>query len=61
MSDHMPKFTSVTTFNLKEQNYGIEMLESFYKFWPKDCCLYAFLEDYSNLDDTTSTISLVFP
>lgn len=48
----MPKFTSVTTFNLKEQNYGIEMLESFYKFWPKDCCLYAFLEDYSNLDDT---------
>ena len=45
------QFTTVTTFDLKNQKYGIEMLESYYKFWPNSCLMYTFLENFSNLDD----------
>ena len=41
----MTKFSTVTTFNLKTQSFGLEMIESYYKFWPDDCILYVFLEN----------------
>ena len=45
------KFSAVTSFNLKTQSYGIDMLESYFKFWPDECILFACLEETSNLDD----------
>ena len=41
----MNKFAAVTTFNFKKQPYGLDLIESFYKFWPDDCMLYVFLEN----------------
>ena len=51
MTNNLKKFSSVTTFNLKTQSYGIEMLESYHKFWPMNCLMYTFLQNFSNLDD----------
>lgn len=48
----MKKFSAVTTFNLKKQPFGFEMLESYFKFWPDDCKMYAFLEEFSHLDSS---------
>ena len=51
MSDRLlKKFSAVTSFNLKNQSYGIDMLESYFKFWPNECILFAFLEEIFNLD-----------
>lgn len=47
----MSNFSAVTSFNLKSQQYGIDMLESYYKFWPNECILYACLEETSSLDN----------
>ena len=47
----MSSFSAVTSFNLKSQSYGIDMLESYYKFWPNECILYACLEETPNLDN----------
>ena len=41
----MSKFSALTTFNLEKQPYGLDLIESFYKFWPQDCLLYVFLEN----------------
>ena len=41
----MTKFSTVTTFNLKTQSFGLEMIKSYYKFWPDDSVLYVFLEN----------------
>ena len=46
----MKNFSAVTTFNLEKQPFGFEMLESYFKFWPDDCKMYAFLEEFSRLD-----------
>ena len=35
----------MTTFNFLKQPYGIDFIESYYKFWPEDCILYVYLED----------------
>ena len=51
MNNFPTKFTTVTTFDLKSQSYGIEMLESYFKFWPNNCLMYTFLENFSDLDD----------
>ena len=40
-----PKFSALTTFNLEKQPYGLDLIESFYKFWPNNCILYVFLEN----------------
>ena len=46
------KFSAVTTFNLNIQPYGLELIESFYKFWPEDIILYVFLENgIDKIDD----------
>ena len=47
----MSNFSAVTSFNLKSQSYGIDMLESYYKFWPNGCMLYACLEETTNLEN----------
>jgi len=35
----------VTTFSFLKQPYGIDLIESYCKFWPEDCILYVYLED----------------
>ena len=50
-SESLKKFSAVTSFNLKSQSYGIDMLESYFKFWPNDCILFAYLENSLNIDD----------
>ena len=50
-SESLKKFSAVTSFNLKSQSYGIDMLESYFKFWPSDCILFAYLENSLNIDD----------
>jgi len=49
------KFSAVTTFNLDKQAYGLDLIQSYCKFWPDECILYVFLEngldkvDYENI------------
>ena len=44
------KFSAVTSFHLESQSYGIDMLESYFRFWPNACILYACLEEIDKLD-----------
>ena len=52
MSDNLETFSAVTTFNLEKHPYGIEMINSFYKNWPDEITLTAFIENPSRMDDT---------
>lgn len=52
MSDDLETFSAVTTFNLDKHSYGIEMINSFYKNWPDEITLTAFIEKSSGLNDS---------
>ncbi len=45
MENKISKFAAVTTFNLNKQPYGLDLVESFFKFWPDNCKLLVYLED----------------
>ena len=38
--------------NLEKHPYGVEMINSFYKNWPDEINLTAFIENSSGIDDT---------
>ena len=46
------KFSAVTTFNLKKQSFGIEMIESFFFNWPDSIKLTAYIEGSKSIDTT---------
>ena len=52
MSDNLETFSAVTTFDLDKHSYGVEMINSFYKNWPDEINLTAFIENSSGIDDT---------
>ena len=53
MTNHLNKYSAVTTFHLPKHLYGIEMINSFYANWPNEITLTAFVENSSEIDDST--------
>ena len=55
MNNVTPKFTAVTTFDLKKHPFAIEMVNSFATNWPDEIKLLVYLENASLL--TTNDFS----
>ena len=45
-------FSAVTTFNLKKHHFGLDMIESFFKNWPDNIMLTAFIEGSKLIDSS---------
>ena len=52
MTNHLSKYSAVTTFHLPKHIYGVEMINSFYANWPNEITLTAFIENSSKIDDS---------
>ena len=52
MTNHLSKYSAVTTFHLPKHIYGVEMINSFYANWPNEIILTAFIENSSKIDDS---------